>query len=50
MIKVPGFYEARKKERQQMSRTRPTLILVAVLDPKESPVMVQSQSEVGEAT
>ena len=48
MIKVSGFYKARKKERQQTSRKEPTPILVAVLGPQQSPVVMQSQSEEGE--
>lgn len=51
MIKVPGYYEARKKVRQPAARTGPTPIPVVVLDLKEFPlVVVQSLSEVSEAT
>lgn len=51
MIKVPGYYEARKKVRQPAARTGPTPIPVVVLDPKEFLlVVVQSLSEVSEAT
>lgn len=47
VIKVLGFYEARKKERQPTFRMEPTPIPVAVLDLKESLMVVQSQSKVG---
>ena len=48
VIKVPGFYEARKKERQQMSREEPTPIPVVVLGSQQPLVVVQSQFEEGE--
>ena len=48
MIKVSGFYKARKKERKQTSKKEPTLISVVMLGPQQFLVVMQSQSEEGE--
>ena len=45
MIKVPGFYEARKKEKQWMSREEPIPSPVVVLASQQVPVVVQTQNE-----
>ena len=45
MIKVPGFYEARKKEKQWMSREEPIPSPVVVLGSQQVLVVVQTQNE-----
>ena len=47
MIKEPGYYEARKKERQQMSNKEPSLIPVVVLGLQKSSVVVQPLAKEG---
>lgn len=48
MIKVPSYYEARKKERQQRRNKEPSLIPVVVLGSQKSPVVVQPLAKEGE--
>ena len=45
VIKVPGFYEARKKEKQWMSREEPIPSPVVVLGSQQAPVVVQTRNE-----
>ena len=45
VIKVPGFYEARKKEKQWMSREEPIPSPVVVLGSQQVLVVVQTQNE-----
>ena len=45
VIKVPGFYEARKKEKQRMSREEPIPSPVVVLGSQQAPVVVQTWNE-----
>lgn len=48
VIKVPGFYEARKKERQQGNNKGPSPNPEVVLESQNSPVVVQLATEEGE--
>ena len=45
MIKVPGFYKARKKEKQRMSREEPIPRSVVVLGSQQVSVVVQTRNE-----
>ena len=45
MIKVLGFYEVRKKEKQRMSREEPIANMVVVLGSQQASVVVQTRNE-----
>ena len=45
VIKVPGFYEERKKEKQWMSREEPIPSPVVVMGSQQAPVVVQTRNE-----